>query len=203
MPPEACTRTAILLGVALSGALSGCALRVGHSEHYIGPVLFRYAHSAEGRTHVTQVLQLGPSAEAGTQWGVSLGVVERTAVAPHSAVGGESTEADTTRWRTPFSPFAPPLADEWHFSVLYLRGDHIPTPCFLRRTVYGAAALIGSEVNALSIGVSTRTRMHPPYDAVSLLSFDARNPLDARLIVWPAGPTREIPVAAIRKEVAQ
>ena len=85
--------------------------------------------------------------------------------------------------------------------MLYLRGEHIPPPCFVRRTLYGAALLAGSEVNALSAGVTSRTYMRPPENAVSVLDFDGRDPLDTRFVIWPTQPELGLPVADILEEV--
>jgi hypothetical protein len=140
-------------------------------------------------------------AEAGTQWGATVGVVDRVAVAP--AVG--SCAAGTAQpgiWRwTRFGLPGALAAGTWYLSPFYLRGEHIPLPCFTRRATYGAAATTGAELSALSIGIATRTYTRPPPDAITVLHFDDARPLDTRLSVWGADAPGELPVATIVKEV--
>ena len=182
---------------------SGCALRTGRTEHYIGPTFFRLAQPPQAQAYVTQVVQLGVAAEAGTQWGLSLGVVDRIAVAPYCNCAESDTQGAKMEWSTPLGPFELPPAGRWGFSLLYLRAVNVPKPEFVRRALFGAAALAGSEVTAVSVGVTTRTRTSPRANAVSLLSFDARHPLETRFNVWPAGPGQRLPVETILKEVTR
>lgn len=188
--------------VAIALLCGGCALRVAGTEHYVGPVLFRHAAPPEGGAYVSQVVSLGLLGEAGSQWGAALGVVDRVAVAPSSG----SCEADgasrPVRWRRYGLPGTDLTAGAWHLSPFYLRGDDVPAPCFTRRATYGAAATAGAELNAFSIGVTSRTHMGPPADAITVLHFDDRRPLDTRLIVWTADPAATLPIATIIKEVS-
>ncbi len=72
------------LGLLLAPFFSACAFRSGDMEHYIGPVLFRYAMPPNGNAYVGQVVRPGLSAEAGTSWGIAMGVSERiTAARPN------------------------------------------------------------------------------------------------------------------------
>ena len=177
----------------------GCAWRTGQTEHYIGPVLFRYVEPPSGKARVSQVERLGIAGEMGRQWGLTLGLSGRTAVAPRPADAAPATEP--WRWSTPLCLLPPPEVGRWNLSLVYLREEGVPEPFFERRVVVGASALAGAEANAVSLGVTVRTQMDPPADAVSALRFDACSPMAAELAVWRANPGEELPVSDILKEV--
>ena len=181
---------------------SGCAWRMGNVEHYIGPVLFRYVGPPSGKAYVSQVIRYGISAEAGSEWGVSVGVSERIAVAPLPLPDGEARPpAPAPRWSTPLSLLRAPAANNWNLSVIYLRVEGLPRPHLVSRTIYGAEILVGSEVNALSVGAVWRTLFTPPENAFSMVHFDTSRPLEARAWVWFDAPERSVPISELLKEI--
>lgn len=175
-------RGAVLVSAAL--VLAGCAVRMGDVEHYVGPVLFRFRPPDETVGAVTQVIRLGVSGEAGSQWGVAAGVVDRVAVVAQSADG--SAPAMRPRWTTPLSLLSPPSPGVWNVSLLYLRVDGMPRPTFVVRRMYGAEMTAGAETNALSIGWTARTRVEPPDHSFSVLRYDSRRPMDTVSVTWAA-----------------
>ncbi len=190
--------------VLVAGCASGCAVRMRGSEHYFGPVLFRYAAPPAARAYVSEVRALGALLEAGTQWGVSLGDFRRVALA---AAEGEcaSDPSMPSAWRwTRLEPWDPnPTPGSWHLSLFHLQGEGVRAPCFVRRVNAGLALTFGAEVNALSLGFTARTHMTPPADALSLLHFDASHPLDSQLTVWEVAPDAPLPVESILEEVEE
>ncbi len=60
--------------------------------------------------------------------------------------------------------------------------------------MYGATLLMGKEVNALTVGIRTRTQVELPQDAFSLLDFDAERPLEMRFVIWRVKPGEELPI---------
>ncbi len=182
--------------------LSGCAWRTGQVEHYVGPVLFRYMGPPGGEAHVIQVKHLGLSGEVGTQWGLSVGLSERTAIAPQAFSAAEPRPPiESARWSMPLSLLSPPVAERWNLSFLYLRGEGVPKPRFVRRVIYGVGVHFGSEARAVSVGVASRTLLEPPMDALSVLRFDESRPLETRFAVWHDAPELDLPVSEILKEV--
>jgi hypothetical protein len=155
---------------------------MGDVEHYVGPVLFRFRPPDETVGAVTQVIRLGVSGEAGRQWGVAAGVVDRVAVVAQSA----DAPAMRPRWTTPLSLLSPPSPGAWNVSLLYLRVDGMPRPTFVARRMYGAEMAAGAETNALSVGWTARTRVEPRDHSFSVLRFDSRRPMDAGSVTWAA-----------------
>lgn len=192
--------TVMLVAIALGAA--GCAIRMGEGDHYVGPIWFRYNAPPEGRAYITQVRAVGVLSEIGTPSGLTIGAVDRIAVAPVGAsCTGGNDRPRTWRWTRPGLPGAL-VPGEWHFSPFYLRGEDVPEPCFTRRVVYGATAVAGGELAALSVGVTSRTYTRPPPDAVTALDFTSNHPLDTRFVVWRVAPGEALPVSTIREEVS-
>ena len=173
-------RAAVLASAAL--LLAGCAVRMGDVEHYVGPVLFRFRPPDQTVGAVTQVVRLGVSGEAGRQWGVAAGVVDRLAVVARSA--DEAAPAPRPRWTTPLSFLSPPSPGAWNVSLLYLRVEGMRRPTLVVRRTYGAEVTAGAETSALSIGWTARTRAEPPDHSFSVLRFDSRRPMDAVSVTW-------------------
>ena len=173
-------RAAVFVAAAL--LLAGCAVRMGGAEHYVGPVLFRFRPPDETVGAVTQVIRLGISGEAGSQWGLAAGAVDRVAVVAQSADG--LAPGMRPRWTTPLSFLSPPAPGAWNVSLLYLRVDGMPRPTFVVRRTYGAEMTAGAEINALSIGWTARTRAEPPDHSFSVLRFDSRRPMDTVSVTW-------------------
>ena len=169
----------MLLTAAL--VLSGCAVRMGDVEHYVGPVLFRFRPPDATVGAVTQVVRFGVAGEAGSQWGVAAGVVDRVAVVAQPATGSSPGRA---RWTTPLSVLSPPSPREWNVSLLYLRVEGLARPTLVMRRTYGAEITAGAETSALSIGLTARTRVEPPDHSFSALRFDSRRPMDAVSMTW-------------------
>lgn len=199
-----CREVAASVYVALLVALvvDGCAWRTAHTEHYFGPVLFRYTRPREGNAYVTQVKNFLFSFEGGNQWGLSVGPSGRTAIAPRRLDADNSESSISSMvWTRPLSPSASPDPGEWNWSLLYLRGDEVPKPTFVERWRYGINILIGRETCSLGVGISSTTRAILPENAVAVLSFDDGSPVDARYTIWAVGSDDELPVPAILEEL--
>jgi hypothetical protein len=191
--------SALLIALALGGA--GCALRLAGAEHYVGPVWFRYTEPPLGRAYVSQVRAVGLLGELGTPSGLTIGGVDRVAVAPTGATcAGDAPGARQWQW-TRFGLPGSLQPEEWYLSPFYLRGADVPAPCFTRRVTYGVTAVGGGELAALSIGVTARTHTQPPPDAVSAFEFAASRPLDTRFTVWRVAEGDALPITSILKEV--
>lgn len=164
---------------------SACVWRTDDAEHYIGPVLFRYAAPPIGKAYVGQMVRLGLSAEAGTSWGLALGVSERIAVAPLVAATSKNDQPPShNRWRVPLSFSQTPTAGEWNFSLLYLHVEREPGSFFISRTIHGAEIVLGEEANAFSIGIVSRTLFTPPDNTISKLHYERARPLESQAKVW-------------------
>lgn len=180
----------------------GCTWRVGHVEHHVGPVLFRYSEPPDGKAYVSQVLRFGLSVEGGTQARLSLGVSERITVSPRVFNPGEpGASIDSARWSTPLSLFPDSVPQRWNFSLLYLRVEGVSEPRFVSRSIYGAEVLFGVESNAVSVGAVSRTHLEPPANAFSLLRFNASHPMETLFWTWQPAPGRDLPLFSVLKEV--
>ena len=169
--------------------IGGCAWRAENTEHYFGPVLFRYAAPPQANAHVSEQRHLLVLIEAGQQWGVSVGWNTRVAVSPRRGDGGlrESEKAPPWRWSMPLGLFGSPEEGRWNLSLIYLVGERVPSAEFVSRSTIGARMGIGSEVKALSIGAVRETQLRPRSDAVYALSYDSRRPLETNFQVWDSG----------------
>lgn len=182
---------------------SSCAWRMERSEHYLGPTFFRYSEQETSRESIVQVRQVGVFGEGGRQCGIGVGVSDWLAATPQ--VLGEAEAHTNTKEmglskRTSFSLLSPLVIGRWNLSLLYLRREKDRDPSFVKRGTYGAMVLVGREVNALSVGMITRTWLWPPHNSLSVLRFDDRVPLDMRFVVWNSRLGKELPVSDILKE---
>jgi hypothetical protein len=165
-----CRRSALVLLLATL-PLHGCVWRGGATEHYLGPVLFRYTPSQEDKPAINQVVALGVLGEGGRQWGLSLGVVERTTVSPQFIGGTEpGATPDSPRWSTPLNPLRSPAAGRWHLSPFYLRVHGVQPPGLLARRLYGFQLVAGPEARAASLGEVTMG-----YDRYEVVSIPAQD----------------------------
>jgi hypothetical protein len=180
----------VLLGFVVL-LVTGCAWRASGAEHYIGPVLFRYSDDG---TAVHQVRALGLFAEAGRQWALTLGFVDRVAVSAH---GADADAPAPVRWTAAGVGALAPA--RWHLSPFYLRGDDVAAPHLVFRQMFGAQIGAGDEVNAVSLGVIARAHVTPPDDAAVVVHFRSGDPLATRLTIWNAA-AGTLPAAAILEE---
>jgi hypothetical protein len=192
----------VLLAAFLVVAPGGCAWRSGGVEHYLGPVLFRYNEPRADTAATHQVIAVGALAEGGSQWGLSLGVVQRTTVSPRFI--GSTESAPSTRpvsWSSPFGALGQAEPGRWQLSLFYLRLTAAETAGLVARRLYGAQVVVGRELNAASIGMTAVTRVHMPDDALVLVDYDARAPMSAVFSVWPVGREQELPLSNVLEEV--
>lgn len=172
-------------GLLIAPFFSACVWRGVDAEHYIGPVLFRYVTPSNGNAYVSQVVRFGVAAEAGTSWGIALGMSERIAVTPQFAPTGKKDQrARHNRWLMPLSFSQTPTSGEWNFSLLYLRVEREPGIFFISRTTHGAEIVVGEEATAFSLGTVSRTLFTPPDNAISKLHFERARPLKSLAKVW-------------------
>jgi hypothetical protein len=174
---------ALAVGLVAVLLASGCAWRAGGVEHYVGPVAFRYRPADEARGSVSQVVRLGVALEGGAQWGVATGMIDRLACAP--TTHGDDPDHGAPRWVLPLSPLGPPTPGRWNVSLLYLRVEAMPAPLLVVRRMLGAEITLGGEANAASLGWTSRALVQPPPDALSLVRYDSRRPLDTVVAAWP------------------
>ena len=190
----------VVLVVAYSA--SGCAWRTATAEHYFGPVLFRYSPPEGDAPATNQVVAVGALGEAGRQWGMSLGVVERITVSPAYMRGTEREEAQQRpQWSMLLGGLVSPAPRRWTFSPVYLRVDEIGVPALVVRRLYGAQIVAGPEVRAASLGVVSLARVDVPDDAIALIDYDSRVPMAARFRVWRVGPDHELPPLHVLQEI--
>lgn len=188
-----------LLGVGLGALLSACVWRTGTADHYFGPVWFRYTAPPAGKAYVGQVLRVGLGLEGGTNWGFSLGVSNRTAIAPVLAdTAGQGREARPESGSMPWGPGGTLKAGVWNFSPFYLRVQREPRVFFIARTLHGGEAVVGQDGNALTLGYARRTLFTPPDHAFARLRYDDGQPLEAEAAAWPGS---EIPPSTLPREL--
>ncbi len=173
-----------LVGTSL--LCGGCAWRSGNTEHYWGPVLFRYAAPPQGKAYVSEQRHFVLLIESGRQWGISLGWKTRVAVAPQRVEDTLSSQGRVSSWlwSKPLSLFGGPEEGAWNLSLVYLRGERVPEPEFLSRSIYGVELGIGAETNALSLGTSRTTEARPHDNAMYSFRYDSRRPLETLFQVW-------------------
>ena len=167
--------------------LSGCSWRTVDAEHYFGPVLYRFSDPLNAQAHVAQVRRIGVSAEAGTNWGIAIGMADRIVIAP-KVIG----MAEPEKPQTPAQNTDSGASEDWHLSLLYLKIEPHPDSFFIAREVYGAGAVLGDEAHAISVGFASRTLFRPPANSLSQLHFVSSHPLQAKAALWrasnPIGP---------------
>jgi len=160
--------------------VGGCAWRSGNTEHYWGPVLFRYIAPPTGKAYVSEQAHFLLSFEGGRQWGISLGWKTRVAVAA-KRTGGKPADGQSSpnwEWSKPLSLFGGVREGGWNLSLLYLRGEHIPSPELVSRSVLGSELGIGAEANTFSVGLSNTTEVHPTDNAFHVLRYDGHRPME-------------------------
>jgi len=176
----------VLLLSLLAGTLfSGCAWRTADTTHHFGPVVFRFSPPRASAGGVSDLVHVGPLVEAGAQWGVSLGVMERITVVPATAGSPASPSRAEPPLRWPaFGALEP---ERWHVSLLYVRIPTPSAPALILRRLYGAELTIGAETRSASLGWTSRLLVHLPEDAVSVARFDGQRPMTSVFVSWPAG----------------
>jgi hypothetical protein len=178
----------------------GCAWRSGETEHYLGPMLFRFSDPSNQNANISQVRAFGLLTEIGSRWGLTIGYAERVAVIPRYM--NESSGGNPI-WSKPLSLFGPPTPDRWNMSLLYLRGTRVSIPRLVGRYVVGGQALIAREMNGVSIGVVSHLHVALPDNALVMISYNASDPLSTVFSVWTDDLDRELPIGAILEEVQQ
>ena len=191
--------TPLVLVLLIYITCAGCAIRVAQTEHFVGPIWFRYSADEATRPQVIEVVRFGVAAEMGNQWGVTLGVLDRIAVAPREP--GVTDGAENYRWRLPLQSGPDPVPERWHVSWLYARVEGLRPAQLVRRVVYGAEVTAGPEARALSLGVTARMHIHALPDAVSIVRFNSRWPLATRFTVWSTPRDGVLVAADILEEV--
>ena len=181
------SRFGIVCTIALSQ--SSCAWRTSRADHVFGPALYRFSPPSHQKPAVVQTLHLPFLLEGGRQWGVSVGGIQRLALAPrrsNGAAGSEKSEAQPQGCWISSEP------GNWHMSWLYLRAPLREPPVFIRRSVVGLHAGGGAEERGLSLGYSSVTATTPREAALYELDFDSRHPLDATFVVTPVATAEQL-----------
>jgi hypothetical protein len=171
--------------VTVSAVASGCAWSGAGVAHYVGPVFFRHAEPLTARSQVSQILRIGAAIEAGTQWSVIAGVAERIAVAPVLATAAPS---ESPSWRSVLSM---PMRGGWRLSPIYLRVTIVPA--LVHRATWGFEAAAGTELTGLSLGLTKRTVIRPPGDALGIVQFAPGRPLETIFTIWPSSAGLPLP----------
>lgn len=178
------------MAALLALGLSSCTIRTRTADHYFGPVLYRRGEPCRDGADVTQVVQLGGAMEAGRQWGLSLGLVDRVSARPRDAA-----------IPCPHEPASPEDRRRWRFSPLYVRFEGQEPPRFVHRSVLGTQAVAGPEAGAVSLGAISATLFVPPPDAFCSMHYDASDPTGLRFTVWNVRPGDAVLEEDILKEV--
>jgi hypothetical protein len=167
-------------------------------------VFLRLTDGGSGGADVIESSQIGVLGEAGSQWGLSVGWVDRIAASPLAGIDDPDAPgvagAGWQRWLGTMGDLSP---GKWHFSPVWTRGRDLPPREFLYRRTIGAQAVAGPEATSVSIGVIVRTLLLPRRDAVTALRFDSSRPFATRLLVWPASSGTLLPAGPILEEVSQ
>lgn len=183
------------LGLLIAGlGAGGCAWRSGEAAHYFGPVIYRYNVPTEGRPAVSQVVAIGMLAEAGRQWGLTLGVAEHTSVSP--------VPTDASEWPAPRSLLSTPIPERWNVSPLYVR---LPgsAPGLVTRRLHGMQLVAGEEQWAASLGMKAVTTVRIPDDAFARIEYDSSAPLSTRFSVWRMNQLSESQLSEVLKEATR
>lgn len=178
--------------------INGCVLHGSYSDHYFGPVFFRYSAPPISKAYVDQIFHFGILAEVGKTCGLTLGVLDRVEVSP--ILGDVYKKTENNSWQVSqfFSEKPPP--NQWNFSLLYLRVDRANKGFFIDRTIKGVEILVGKEHNLLNIGYANKTLLSPPENAFSKFQYNQNNPLNTQAIVWFDTTTeKELPVNLLQE----
>jgi hypothetical protein len=182
--------------------LGGCSWQSDNAEHFIGPMLFRYSAPPIGKAYVGQVIRFGISAEAGINWGLSIGLLDRVAVTPLVSTPGKTVQAQSIpQWVMPLGHSRTPEAGRWNFCLVYCRVERKAGIFFISRTIHGAEMVVGGEANAFSIGIVSRTLFTPPDDAIAKLHYERARPLESQAMVWFDIPERGDLPSGLLKEI--
>jgi hypothetical protein len=178
--------------------LAGCAWRSASAEHYLGPVFFRYRDAGAAGPEISQIVAVGVLGEAGRQWGLSIGVIERTVVSPL-----DKTETPTaTRNPGRYSLFTGVTRPgHWGLSPLYYRVQTARPPGLVVRRLHGLQLGAGPEVRGVSLGMVSLARLDAPDNAIAVVRYDARAPMNARFSLWRPRLDDELPLTEILEEV--
>lgn len=190
------------MGVIITLLQCGCVWRTSTSEHYIGPVLFRYAASSAYEAVVWQHRHFPLVVEAGRQWGMSLWWFDRIAAFPKDLDEPEHQRVPTSwrRWWLPFSSGEEISQGEWAWSPFYLRGDSLPIPEFVCRTHLGLVIEMGAEARSAGFGFSQSTQLIPHDHAFYVFRFDKTRPMNTRFVVTMA---QELALQGMVREVRE
>lgn len=168
-------RITFILLVCAHLLLSGCAVHTDRGTYHIGPLLYRYQEPNEGNAYVYQTRSFPFWLEGGSQWGIGVGMQERTVMLPivHNAESEKNLEGKVLRFQKPLNLFGKSTQDRWYLSLFYLRTNYKSEEKFLVHKVYGARVSGGKEVNAFTAGISNTTQMKPASNAIHLLKYNS------------------------------
>ncbi len=197
---------AALAASALPMMLAGCSWRTAESDHYFGPVLYRSSSASSQRANVNQVVRLGVSGEAGTTWGITIGISDRTLVGPKDMRQSEGQSSAQRSKPSPVQSAAGPDTEadqEWHFSPFYLKVEKPQDSFFVSRKSYGAEFVAGSEVTAASVGFARRTLFTPPDNAIAWIQFDIDQPLHTKAGIWRDTESKGVLPSSLKEDLLQ
>jgi hypothetical protein len=165
----------ILLGLMVFWTVSGCAYRTSDAEHYLGPVVYVTGSQATVQS-MSEQIHFPALLEAGSQWGLSIGVMKRVRAVPlfmnddpalmHKANMPERLLSWGGIW----------LSRNMLLNIGYLRVIQSSEPQFVARSVVGATATLGRETNALSAGSTQITYVRGVEDSLRILCYESAAP---------------------------
>lgn len=159
--------------------LSGCAWRTTRADHLLGPAMYRYAEPSAERATAFQSLHFPLLVEGGHQWGISVGGIQRFALAPARM---DFTNSLTSEMEMPRGWLIDPKPGRWRWSWFYLRAPVRHPPEFIWRRLVGIHGGVGRETRAITLGYSSVTALTPRQEAIYELDFNSRRPLEATFV---------------------
>lgn len=170
-----------LLAVGWIGALlAGCTWHGTRADYVFGPALVRYQppHGAT-RAAFLETRQFPLALEAGSQWGITVGGLERFTVAAREQKTGDSFHVSVP------NESRRPARVPWAWSFFYFPARFDRAREFTSRGRIGITAGAGAESLGLALGYGRTTRLAPIGDGVYRLDYHAAHAPETVFVVWP------------------
>lgn len=154
--------------------INGCAVRTSQAEYYFGPVLYTTGQQATVQS-MSEQTHFPFLAEAGTQWGLSIGVIRRVRAIP-LILNAAGLPAPSNQLEHLTSWGGIQLSSNTFLSLFYLRATPSEPPEFLARSIVGASIGVGSEQNTLTAGIKYVTEFRPLTSGIHRLCYQSGAP---------------------------
>lgn len=166
--------------------LSGCSVHTERGTYHFGPLLYRYQTPEEGNAYVYQTRSFPFWLEGGSQWGIGIGMQERSIMMPiiHKNGSEENLKETELDFQRSLNLLGDSKPGRWNMSLFYLRSNYRSEEKFLVHKIYGSRVSGGKDVNAFTAGISNTTLMRPADNAIHLLKYNSSRPLETVFEIW-------------------